>query len=34
MVDGTLWYLPFRKEQAELPRTRSAGLAGDNSGNP
>ena len=26
--DGALWYLPVRKEQAELPRTRSAVLAG------
>jgi len=30
IVDGTLWYMPFRQEQAELPRTRSAVLAGDN----
>ena len=27
-IDGILWYLPVRKEQAELPRTRSAVLAG------
>ncbi len=27
-IDGMLWYLPVRKEQAELPRTRSAVLAG------
>lgn len=26
--DGGLWYLPVRKEQAELPGTRSAALAG------
>lgn len=26
--DGALWYLPVRKEQAELPRTRSAVLGG------
>jgi len=26
--DGLLWYWPVRKEQAELPRTRSAVLAG------
>ncbi len=25
--DGLLWYLPVRKEQAELPRSRSAALA-------
>jgi uncharacterized membrane protein YidH (DUF202 family) len=29
MVDGGLWYLPVRKEQAELPKTRSADLAGE-----
>ena len=28
IIDGGLWYLPVRKEQAELPRTRSAALAG------
>ncbi|MFA6499750.1 MAG: DUF202 domain-containing protein [Desulfurivibrionaceae bacterium] len=28
IIDGSLWYLPVRKEQAELPRTRSAVLAG------
>lgn len=28
VIDGGLWYLPVRKEQAELPRTRSAVLAG------
>ena len=28
IVDGAFWYLPVRKEQAELPRTRSAVLAG------
>lgn len=28
IIDGSLWYLPVRKEQAELPRTRSALLAG------
>jgi uncharacterized membrane protein YidH (DUF202 family) len=28
LVDGLRWYLPVRKEQAELPRTRSAVLAG------
>lgn len=28
IVDGGLWYLPVRKEQAELPRTRSDVLAG------
>ncbi len=28
IIDGGLWYLPVRKEQAELPKTRSAGLAG------
>ncbi|MFQ6758192.1 DUF202 domain-containing protein [Desulfovibrionaceae bacterium CB1MN] len=28
IVDGGLWYLPVRKEQAELPRTRSGVLAG------
>jgi len=28
IIDGGLWYLPVRKEQAELPRTRSAVLAG------
>ncbi len=27
-IDGILWYLPVRKEQDELPRTRSALLAG------
>ena len=27
IIDGGLWYLPVRKEQAELPRTRSAVLA-------
>lgn len=32
IIDGTFWYLPFRKEQAELPQTRSAVLAGDNGG--
>ncbi len=26
--DGILWYWPVRREQAELPRTRSAALAG------
>jgi uncharacterized membrane protein YidH (DUF202 family) len=26
VTDGALWYLPVRKEQAELPRTRSAVL--------
>lgn len=26
-IDGLRWYLPIRKEQAELPRTRSAVLA-------
>ena len=29
MVDGGLWYLPVRKEQAELPKTRSAALSGE-----
>jgi len=29
IIDGTLWYMPYRKEQAELPRTRSVVLAGD-----
>jgi uncharacterized membrane protein YidH (DUF202 family) len=28
IIDGILWYLPFRREQAELPRTRSGVLAG------
>ncbi len=28
VIDGILWYLPVRKEQAELPRTRSAVLGG------
>lgn len=28
IVDGLLWYLPVRREQAELPRSRSAALAG------
>jgi len=28
IVDGLLWYLPVRREQAELPRSRSAVLAG------
>jgi len=28
VVDGLLWYMPVRKEQHELPRTRSAVLAG------
>jgi uncharacterized membrane protein YidH (DUF202 family) len=28
IIDGGLWYLPVRKEQAELPKTRSALLAG------
>jgi uncharacterized membrane protein YidH (DUF202 family) len=28
IIDGALWYLPVRKEQAELPKTRSAALAG------
>ena len=32
IIDGTFWYLPFRKEQAELPQTRSAVLAGDSGG--
>ena len=27
IIDGALWYLPVRKEQAELPRSRSAVLA-------
>ncbi|CAK8713798.1 Type II secretion system protein GspE N-terminal domain-containing protein [Candidatus Electronema halotolerans] len=27
VVDGLLWYLPVRKEQTELPRSRSAALA-------
>ena len=27
IVDGLLWYLPVRKEQAELPCSRSAALA-------
>ncbi len=27
LVDGLFWYLPVRKEQAELPRTRSGVLA-------
>jgi len=26
IVDGLLWYLPVRKEQAELPRSRSSAL--------
>jgi uncharacterized membrane protein YidH (DUF202 family) len=26
IVDGLLWYLPVRREQAELPRSRSAAL--------
>ena len=29
IIDGALWYLPVRKEQAELPSTRSALLAGE-----
>jgi len=32
IIDGGLWYLPVRKEQAELPRTRSAVLAGGKTG--
>jgi uncharacterized membrane protein YidH (DUF202 family) len=28
IIDGLLWYLPVRREQAELPRTRSGALAG------
>lgn len=32
IIDGGLWYLPVRKEQAELPRTRSAILAGGKTG--
>lgn len=28
IIDGGRWYLPVRKEQAELPETRSAALAG------
>lgn len=28
IIDGLLWYLPVRKEQAELPRSRSGALAG------
>lgn len=28
IIDGGLWYLPVRKEQAELPGTRSGVLAG------
>ncbi len=28
IVDGLLWYLPVRREQAELPQSRSAVLAG------
>ncbi|MGV1100543.1 GspE/PulE/PilB domain-containing protein [Thiovibrio sp. JS02] len=31
IIDGGLWYLPVRKEQAELPSTRSAALAGKSS---
>ncbi|MFZ5762295.1 MAG: DUF202 domain-containing protein [Thermodesulfobacteriota bacterium] len=31
VVDGGRWYLPVRKEQAELPETRSAVLAGEKS---
>jgi uncharacterized membrane protein YidH (DUF202 family) len=27
-IDGILWYMPFRREQAELPKTRSGVLAG------
>ena len=27
IIDGLLWYLPVRKEQAELPHSRSAALA-------
>ena len=27
IIDGSLWYLPVRKEQAELPKSRSAALA-------
>ncbi len=27
VIDGLFWYMPVRKEQAELPRTRSAVLA-------
>lgn len=27
IIDGLLWYLPVRKEQAELPRSRSGALA-------
>lgn len=28
IIDGGRWYLPVRKEQAELPKTRSAAFAG------
>jgi uncharacterized membrane protein YidH (DUF202 family) len=28
IVDGLLWYLPVRREQAELPRSRSAAFEG------
>jgi len=28
IIDGLRWYLPVRKEQAELPRSRSGALAG------
>lgn len=28
VADGLLWYLPVRREQAELPRSRSGALAG------
>lgn len=28
IIDGLLWYMPVRREQAELPRSRSAVLAG------
>ena len=28
IIDGLLWYLPVRREQAELPRSRSGALAG------
>jgi len=27
-IDGIFWYMPFRREQAELPQTRSGALAG------
>ena len=29
IIDGGLWYLPVRNEQAELPTTRSGALAGE-----